>query len=119
MKFGRIPDGKGFFGYSTISDSFYALYLNNEDLLREVIADCAGDIARRYMDILQGDGLPIDVAIRDFRYSDDERKSRNFWRDYFRRCGCSPEQLAAVELRLEELAADGDLLGEEPKCRDT
>lgn len=118
MKFGKRPDGKGFFGYSTICDTFYALYLDNEDLLREIIADCAGNIARRYMSILQGDGLPIDVAIRSFRYIDDQRQTRDFWRGYFRRCGCSPEQLASVELRLEELAADGDLL-EEPKCPDT
>lgn len=109
MKFGRRPDGKGFFGYSTTYDSFYAPYLNNEGLLRAIIADYADDIARRYMNILRGDGLSMDDVIRDFRYSNDQRKGRDFWRDYFRRCGCSPEQLAAVELRLEELAADGDL----------
>lgn len=109
MRFGKRPDGK-WFGYSTIADSFYELSLDNEDLLRAVIADCAGDIAHRYIRLMRDGGYDIDDAIRQFRYCNDQPQTGDFWREYFRRCGCSPEQLTAVEARLEQLDEEGDLV---------
>lgn len=134
MRFSRQPNGK-WCGYSTISDSFYAVNLDDEHLSAEVVADLArldaagNDVPsphdakalsryshilmarfrQRILDLLSQGGYSFDNIISEFRYFNDKRETRAFWLRYFKRMGCSQEQVERVNARLDELEEDEDL----------
>lgn len=134
MRFSRQPNGK-WCGYSTISDSFYAVGLNDEYLSAEVVADIAridaacDDIPsphdaeafakyvrmlmkrfqQRTQDLLRDGGYSFDDIINEFRYFNDKRETRAFWLRCFKRMGCSQEQMERVNTRLNELKEVEDL----------
>lgn len=113
MKFSKRPDGL-WCGYSTIADSFYELRLDDRELLAEVIRDMAYRIVERYYDLVKyNEGYSFDDVIDEFRYYDDQRQTREFWVKYFKRVGCSDEQMQKVNERLDQLERDGDILSEE------
>lgn len=112
MKFSKRPDGL-WCGYSTIADSFYELRLDDRELLAEVIRDMAYRIVERYYDLVKyNQGYSFDDVIDEFRYYNDERQTREFWVNYFKRAGCSDEQMSIVNKRLDWLEKDGDLVKE-------
>lgn len=112
MKFSKRPDGL-WCGYSTIADSFYELRLDDRELLAEVIRDMAYGIVERYYDLVKyNQGYSFDDVIDEFRYYNDKKKTRKFWVNYFKRAGCSDEQMSIVNKRLDCLEKDGDLVKE-------
>ena len=112
MKFSKRPDGL-WCGYSTITDSFYELRLNDRELLAEVIRDMSYRIVDRYYDlVIYNEGYSFDDVISEFRYYNDERQTRAFWVNYFKGVGCTEEQMSIVNKRLDWLEKDGDLVKE-------
>lgn len=134
MRFSRQPNGK-WCGYSTISDSFYAVNLDDEHLSAEVVADLARlDAAckkipsphdteafaryshmlmkrfqQRMQNLLRDGGYSFDDIINEFRYYNDMKETRAFWLRCFKRMGCSQEQMERVNTRLDDLQEVEDL----------
>ena len=103
MKFSKQPNGN-WCGYSTISDSFYESNMTEQMLLREIIADAALNIA-------MSGGYCFDNIIDEFKYDNDDRKTRAHWERKFRLMGCNKEQMARVKQRIDELLKEGELAG--------
>lgn len=111
MKFSKQPNGN-WCGYSTISDSFYESNMTEQMLLREIIADAALNIAMRYFELTQNNGgYCFDDIIDEFKYDNDDRKTRAYWERKFRLMGCNKEQMARVKQRIDELHKEGELSG--------
>ena len=108
MRFSKQPNGQ-WCGYSTVSDSFYESNLSEADLLAEVIRDEAYRIARRYIELLSDGGYSFDDIIEEFKYSNDDKKTRAFWERKFRYMGCSKEQMEKVKARIDYLEVEGEL----------
>jgi hypothetical protein len=74
-----------------------------EMLLREVIADMAAKIASRYVDLLKDGGYSFDNIIDEFRYDNDQKKTRAHWERKFKSMGCDKDQMDRVKQRIDEL----------------
>lgn len=110
MKFSRQPNGN-WCGYSTSSDSFCESNMTQEMLLGAVIADMAAQIASRYMELLKYGGYSFDDIIDEFRYDNDEKKTRAHWEKKFKLMGCDKDQMNRVKQRIDDLIEDGDIYG--------
>ena len=134
MRFSRQPNGK-WCGYSTISDSFYAVNLDDEHLSAEVVADLARidavckeipsphdakafarysrilmkRLQQRMQNLLSQGGYNFDDIINEFRYYKGMKETRAFWLRCFKRMGCTQEQMDRVNTRLDDLEEAGDL----------
>ena len=81
-------------------------------LLREIIADAALNIAMRYFELTQNNGgYCFDNIIDEFKYDNDDRKTRAHWERKFRLMGCNKEQMTRVKQRIDELLKEGELAG--------
>jgi hypothetical protein len=111
MKFSKQPNGN-WCEYSTISDSFYESNMTEQMLLREIIADAALNIAMRYFELTQNNGgYCFDDIINEFKYDNDDRKTRSHWERKFRLMGWNKDQMARVKQRIDELLEEGELAG--------
>lgn len=108
MRFSKQPNGK-WCAYSTVSDSFYESDLSDVDLLAEVIRDESYKIARRYIGLLSDGGYSFDDVIEEFKYSNDDKKTRAYWIRKFKLMGASEEQMVEVNKRIDYLQENGEL----------
>lgn len=115
MKFSKQPNGN-WCEYSTISDSFYESNMTEQMMLRELIADEALKIAHRYFDLIKNNGgYCFDNIIDEFKYDNDDRKTRAHWERKFKLMGCNKDQMARVKQRIDELLNEGELAGAKGK----